>query len=335
LPPGDYNVTALIDFSGPAFSQTPPLAFTIEDTETLVCSIFVDGSSPSRCVRDAPADTDGIDSGMEDAGPNNGDGNLDGFADSAQTHVASTADPSGRYVTIAAPSGAYPLSNVTTSDPGTLPPPPAGITGESAVIGFEVAVTSLGETIDVDVYLAGPLGEIDGYWKYDTSTGWFDATALATFTPVGDGRIRARLTLTDGGLGDEDGEANGVIVDPGLFTTRGPYRVTIFSPVEIPGSLHTVRQGTTVPFVFRVEDSSDRAVLRDVVGAATSVTVPCPRGVPRPIPTPAILPNTTSNLGDGRWYVGWPATRSMKGTCQRVAIALDDGTTVGAIIKVI
>jgi hypothetical protein len=68
------------------------------------------------------------------------------------------------------------------------------------------------------------------FLKFDKSTGtWFsylDDQNLATFddgaTLVdlnGDGRIdRIVITLTDGGRGDEDGVANGVIVDPGLLS---------------------------------------------------------------------------------------------------------------------
>ncbi|MCD6470166.1 hypothetical protein J7L29_05145 [Candidatus Bathyarchaeota archaeon] len=48
------------------------------------------------------------------------------------------------------------------------------------------------------------------YWKYHTPEGWYQI-------PVGDddGDNIITVQLTDGGLGDDDGEANGIIVDVG------------------------------------------------------------------------------------------------------------------------
>jgi len=48
------------------------------------------------------------------------------------------------------------------------------------------------------------------YWKYHTPEGWYQI-------PMGDddGDNVITIELTDGGLGDDDGEANGVIVDAG------------------------------------------------------------------------------------------------------------------------
>lgn len=50
------------------------------------------------------------------------------------------------------------------------------------------------------------------YWKYHVPGGWIDVTSLLGDN---DGDNVLTLTLTDGGLGDEDSAANGVIVDQG------------------------------------------------------------------------------------------------------------------------
>ncbi|MGB6378503.1 MAG: choice-of-anchor U domain-containing protein, partial [Syntrophobacteria bacterium] len=50
------------------------------------------------------------------------------------------------------------------------------------------------------------------YYLYDTVHGWQDYTAHTTFNP--DGRS-VTVELKDGGHGDSDGVANGIIVDPG------------------------------------------------------------------------------------------------------------------------
>ena len=50
------------------------------------------------------------------------------------------------------------------------------------------------------------------YYLYDTVNGWQDYTQYTPFNP--DGRS-VTVELQDGGHGDSDGLANGVIVDPG------------------------------------------------------------------------------------------------------------------------
>jgi hypothetical protein len=49
------------------------------------------------------------------------------------------------------------------------------------------------------------------WFKYTTSSGWSDFSANASFNSD---RTAVTLTLRDGGAGDDDGTANGVIVDP-------------------------------------------------------------------------------------------------------------------------
>jgi len=79
-----------------------------------------------------------------------------------------------------------------------------------------------GATIEVTFYLPSPAPAGYGWIKYSPTRGWFDYSDHATFN--GD-RTQVTISLTDGGLGDEDGVANGVIVDPsglGLPATETP-----------------------------------------------------------------------------------------------------------------
>lgn len=336
-PPGTYNVaTVVIDLSRPGGAVVQPgvLTITLSDDQALTCTLYVDASSASSCTGGTPPDTDGIDPAAENGAPNDGDGNGDGTADSTQSHVASTPDPTGGYVTIAAASDQFPLSNVTAVDPASLASaPPAGVTGQSALVGFQIELPTGVGTATIDVYLDDPAGDIDSYWKYNGTT-WIDATSLATFAPASGGRTKATLTLTDGGLGDQDGVVNGSIVDPGLFTARGPYTVRMFSPILTVG-LRSAKSGTTVPFLFQVRDAQGRRVTLPVVSAPTSHKVRCPSGTPLPLRSLGFLPATTSTSGGGNWYAGWRATNGMKGTCQAVTIRLDDGTALRSVIKVI
>jgi hypothetical protein len=79
------------------------------------------------------------------------------------------------------------------------------------VISFRVAVDHPGDTAKVIVYLPHPASPNARWYKYDVINGWQDYSDHVTF---GDKRKSVILELTDGGDGDADGVANGVIVDP-------------------------------------------------------------------------------------------------------------------------
>jgi hypothetical protein len=79
------------------------------------------------------------------------------------------------------------------------------------VITFRVAVDHPGDTAKVLVYLPHPVSPNARWYKYDVINGWQDYSDHVTFV---DKRKSVILELTDGGDGDADGVANGVIVDP-------------------------------------------------------------------------------------------------------------------------
>ncbi len=107
------------------------------------------------------------------------------------------------------------LENVAVVDPATLAAPPFGVSFPRGLVSFEVTGLDDGEI--VTVHLTLPVGTtLSRYFKFHGSA-WSDATSLASFS----GNV-VTLTLTDGGAGDADGQANGVIVDP-----SGPAAVTV------------------------------------------------------------------------------------------------------------
>lgn len=79
------------------------------------------------------------------------------------------------------------------------------------MVTFRLNVPNPGDSVTITIYLseAAPAGY--GWVKYDYGTGW-KTYAAATFHA---NRRSLTLTLTDGGEGDADGIANGVIIDPG------------------------------------------------------------------------------------------------------------------------
>ena len=77
---------------------------------------------------------------------------------------------------------------------------------------YRLKVNQVGATVQVRIYYAEDISGAAGYYVYDTINGWHDYTQYTTFNP--DGRS-ITVELEDGGHGDSDGVANGIIVDPG------------------------------------------------------------------------------------------------------------------------
>ncbi len=77
---------------------------------------------------------------------------------------------------------------------------------------FKITGLTPGQTVTVTIKLPSAMPPTTLYWKYHVPEGWIDVTSLLGDN---DGDNILTLTLTDGGLGDDDGTANGVIVDQG------------------------------------------------------------------------------------------------------------------------
>jgi hypothetical protein len=80
------------------------------------------------------------------------------------------------------------------------------------LIHFKLTVKEPGDEVLVTIYLSKAAYD-DGIWyKYDpVNDEWFDYSEYTNFSAD---RKTVELILTDGGFGDADGIANGVIVDP-------------------------------------------------------------------------------------------------------------------------
>lgn len=165
-------------------------------------------------------DVDGVTNEVENAAPNNGDGNGDGTIDSLQTNVTSLPNDvagGGAYVTIEAdPNGD--CSSITTVTQGAEEDYdidnefdyPVGLTD------FALSCTTPGGSTTIVVYYDT---------EYDTSD-WVvrkfvngeyatvESAVFSTATVGADTVTVLTYELTDGGELDDDGLANGVIVDP-------------------------------------------------------------------------------------------------------------------------
>jgi hypothetical protein len=80
------------------------------------------------------------------------------------------------------------------------------------LINFKIAVLKPGDQAIVKLYFSEQAPRNSQWYKYDPIAGqWHDFSANATFA---ENRRSLTVTLRDGGPGDADGVANGVIVDP-------------------------------------------------------------------------------------------------------------------------
>jgi probable HAF family extracellular repeat protein len=201
----------------------------------------------------ADADLDGIPDADEGAGPNGGDANNDGIADSQQANVASFRNAvDNHYVTLVSPTGTQ-LTNVTAGP--IAPDAPAGIEFPFGQIGFEVHGVTPGGSTELMMLLPDGSG-VNSFYKFGPEPGvppldqphWYD------FSPNGGtGATISGNTVTlnfiDGARGDADLTANGVIVDPGA-----PAIAVNNAPVLTAIGNKTVNEGATLSFTATATD---------------------------------------------------------------------------------
>lgn len=141
-----------------------------------------------------------------------GDGVSD-CLDSTPTDAASASPrtDSGLRIDLSVPAGNT-LANVqwlAASAAANTAGLPAGMSLPFGLLSYEVHGVTPGGSVAVTIRFPS-IPASARLFKYDAATGFVDITAQATFS----GGAQAVVVLVDGGIGDADGEANGVIVDP-------------------------------------------------------------------------------------------------------------------------
>ncbi len=147
-----------------------------------------------------------------------GDGNGDGVLDTTQANVVSAPVPdSTRFVTVVADSN----KGITDTDPGqavitnfTIQAPPANLPNGTSLfnpISFNAGIGGVGQTETFSIFVDAASNP-NGYWIKTANGAWNNiATAIET---VGD-KVRIDFAITDGGVFDADGIANGSIAVTG------------------------------------------------------------------------------------------------------------------------
>ena len=150
------------------------------------------------------------------------DFNLDGIPDNYQPQIIKCVQASDGSVSIGiekASSSAEEIESLEVIDPDTISDTvnrPADLI--FGLFAYRLRVTNPGDTATIRIYFSGDIFSSDVFYKYDTINGWYDYSEHTTFNDDGQS---ITLEVKDGGFGDSDGLANGIIVDPGGIASVG------------------------------------------------------------------------------------------------------------------
>jgi hypothetical protein len=199
------------------------------DTARRIYTINIDGSgeaavSPNDGVdADIPSwqqtvttdqDSDGVASSIEKAGPNNGDANNDGIGDYVQSNVASFVNPiTGQYAVVQSN-----CSSATGTTAAAATQADSGFAYPAGLLSFTLHCSTAGATATVTTYVYGlTFSSSFALRKYNPTTKQYQTVPGATVAGVtigGKTVTKATYQIVDGGPLDQDGAANGVVVDP-------------------------------------------------------------------------------------------------------------------------
>lgn len=203
-----------------------PWGVTLDSTSN---TLYIADNGNNRIMlytQEAGGDSDGIDAETEDAAPNGGDANDDGTADSSQANVASVTNPvTGKYFTVETSCNS--LENVQIGGEASGDSNDVAYSYPAGLAGFSANCQTSGQTATMTMYFYGtfdPAGLVLRKWQnniYKTLPG----AVFSNVTIGGEAALKVVYEITDGGEFDNDGAANGVIVDP-----VGPAQNVIGSP---------------------------------------------------------------------------------------------------------
>jgi hypothetical protein len=137
----------------------------------------------------------------------------DGVPDDLQGDLTSIRVGDNRQMAVKIPEAAGFISFMEWFDPaGFAETDLKPIRLPFGLINFKVRVDAPGDSVDVTVYYSESVPEDAAWFMYDVQNGWYDASG---FSAAASNRKSIALQLTDGGSGDADGVANGVILVTG------------------------------------------------------------------------------------------------------------------------
>jgi hypothetical protein len=195
--------------------------------------------------------------------------NGDGIADNDQPDVikcAQTTDGAAIIGVCKVSDSISAIDAVETIDPATISDNtnrPGNLS--FGLFSYRIRMKEPGAIATVRIYFSKDISKDGTFFKYDTISGWHNYSDYATINE--DGRS-ITVEVKDGGYGDSDREANGVIVDPGGPATASSNS----SEVETSGdgggcSIATAAYGSSMARdVLLLKDFRNNILLKNPVG---------------------------------------------------------------------
>jgi hypothetical protein len=153
--------------------------------------------------------------------PNNGNLNNDGNNNAYEDNVSDFVDSNSNWSSVTIPSGDGCIIGSGQAENATSVKALSGYRATTNLDGFDIYCSSVGQTVPVTVIFPGyyPNALAEYYNASSNSYQSIPGLTYSTVTVNGVQKTEVTYDITDGGLLDEDGTANGVIVDPiGLYT---------------------------------------------------------------------------------------------------------------------
>ena len=170
------------------------------------------GTNSAPSVGPADGDEDGINSVIEDAAPNDGDGNDDGTKDSEQAFVASFVNPvTGKYVVLEVEDSCS-ITSIAAVTEASTGKADNGFSYPVGLLDFTIDCGTPGFTTTVKQYYYDLSDAGFVVRKLNRTTGVYQTLSNAT---INNGNpVIVSYEIKDGGPLDDDGVENGIIVDP-------------------------------------------------------------------------------------------------------------------------
>lgn len=187
-------------------------------SETVSYYTSLDNRDFSAVLADIQAASGASSGGVATNIPNNGDANNDGTQDTTQTNIAGLVNPvTNKYALVEATSGCT-VHDQSMSAASSLAAQDSGYSYPAGLMNFTLqSCGAPGYTTTVTQYYYGLTGSNFVLRKYNPNTKKYATISGATISHVtidGQAVTKVSYQITDGGPLDQDGTANGVIVDP-------------------------------------------------------------------------------------------------------------------------
>jgi hypothetical protein len=143
------------------------------------------------------------------------DNGIMGFPPDVITTSCSTGAPIGIEV-----AGGGDITQLDIVDPATITDT-RGDRPDNLIYGLidtRIRTDTIGGNVNLIIYLPTPAPDGYDWFKYSPASGWQSCSGHARFNQA---RDRVTLELTDGGIGDDDGTPDRVIVDPSGMGSGG------------------------------------------------------------------------------------------------------------------